>query len=71
MDKTAISKVNKHVCRKFPEFLRTVPKIRSIGENFQLTYSAKVQLPDGKSMNRNIRVTADESGKVIKLSTSK
>jgi hypothetical protein len=71
MDKTAISKVNKHVCRKFPEFLRTVPKIKSIGENFQLSYSTKVQLPDGKWMNRNIRVTTDEFGKVIKLSTSK
>lgn len=71
MDKSAISKVNKHVYRKFPEFSKSVPKVKLSGNNFRLSYSAKVQLPDGKTMNRKLTVTADENGKVIKLSTSK
>ncbi len=71
MDKNAILKVNNHIYRKFPEFSNSSPKIKAIGDNFQLSYNAKVQLPDGKTMNRNLRVTADASGKVIKLSTSK
>ena len=71
MEKSAISKVNKHVYRKFPEFSKSVPKIKSIGNNFQLSYTAKVQLPDGKTMNRKTNVTADESGKIIKLTTSR
>ena len=71
MERNAIAKVNKHVYRKHPQFSKAVPKIKSSGDNFQLSYSAKVPLPDGKTMKRNLRVTADSSGKVIKLSTSK
>ena len=59
MEKSAISKVSKHVYRKLPEFSKSVPKIKSIGNNFQLSYSAKVQLPDGKTMNRKVNVTAE------------
>lgn len=71
MEKKSIEKVNKHVYKKYPAFSESSPKIKSIGDNFQLSYSTSIQMPDGKKMKSNLHVTATPSGKILKLSTSK
>ena len=71
MEDSAISKVNNHVYKKYPLFSKSKPTVKPSGSNFILSYSAKVQLPDGKLMSQNLRVTSDSNGKVLKLSTSK
>ncbi len=76
MDDSVIRKINRHVARKFPELASAKPTVRPQGggeqqPRFLLTYSGKAKLPGGRSMARVVRVVADESGRILRLTTSK
>lgn len=76
MNNAAKSKVNRHVERKFPELKGARPSVKRQGSssdqpNYLLVYKGKAELPGGKTMDRIVRVVADESGKIIRLSTSR
>ena len=72
MDESAKSRVCSAVYRQFPELRGESPSVKSMpGEKFQLVFQGKVQTPDGKTINRTVRVTADNKGNVLKLSTSR
>lgn len=71
MNNAAKDKVSRHVERKFPELKGARPSIQPQSPNFLLIYKGKVELPGGKRMDRIVRVVADESGKIIRLSTSR
>jgi hypothetical protein len=65
-----------HVCsavyRQFPEMRGENPSVKSIpGGKYQLIFHGKAQAADGKTIARTVRVTADENGKVLKLTTSR
>jgi hypothetical protein len=72
MESSAISHVSQSVYRQFPELRGAHPTVHSQpGGKYLLTFSGKVQTSDGKSLTRTVRVTADEKGSVLKLSTSR
>lgn len=76
MEDRAIKKVTRKVTKQFPEMKGAKPTVRrrsSSGNKiqFELTYKGKVEVPGGRTLRRVVRVVADESGSVIRMSTSK
>ena len=72
MDEKAINQVCQSVYRKFPELRGVKPSVKSqTTGNFLLVFSGSAKAEDGKTISRTVRVTASESGKIIKLSTSR
>ena len=75
MDSNAIERVTREVVRTYAEMRGVTPSIRrethGAREQYILTYKAKVDLPGGKSMNRIVRVTADDHGRVQRISSSR
>lgn len=72
MDNASINKVNKHVYRQFPELNGKSPNVQSYaGSKYLLLYKGSSKTVDGKTINRTIRVVADEKGKILKLTTSR
>lgn len=72
MDNRVKSSICTEVYRQFPEVKGNSPEVKSMpGEKFQLVFHGKVKTEDGKSLNRTVRVVADENGRIIKLSTSR
>ena len=77
MKREAVAKVNRKVSKQFPEMKSVSPSIRSQStskngnQRYTLTYKGKAALPGGREISRIVRVVADETGKVFKMSTSK
>jgi hypothetical protein len=74
MDNSAVDRVCREVVRSFPEMKGVRPTVRrqkGRQDAFQLTFKGKAKLPNGKTMKRVVRVTADDRGSVIRMSTSR
>ena len=80
MDQEIIESINRKIYRQFPEVKGTHPKVQKQGKTsnvstasstYLLVYSSKVTISGNRSMPRVIRVTVNESGTVLKISTSK
>ncbi len=76
MDDDTLARVAKKVTRQFPEMEGAKPSIRKertpTGQiQFVLTFRGKASLPGGRTMQRVVRVIVNDSGRVIKMSTSK
>jgi len=72
MEEKALSQVCQSVYRKFPELKGVKPLVKSQESgNSLLVFKGSVKTEDGKNLARIVRVTASESGKIIKLSTSR
>jgi hypothetical protein len=74
MEKAAIQKVNKSVSRKFPEMAGKKPKVKPTHgkeEAYELTYNATAKTANGKNIPRWVRVVATNSGKILRISTSR
>ena len=69
-------KINREVARSFPELKGVAPKVRSQGNRgdqgqYLLIYQGTAELPNGKQMKRVVRVVANESGRILRMSTSR
>ena len=72
MEEKALSQVCQSVYRKFPELKGVKPSVKSQeGGNSALVFKGSVKTEDGKNLARIVRVTASDSGKILKLSTSR
>ena len=71
MESSAIDRVCQSVYRQFPELKGVRPSVRQSEANFLLIFSGKVKTADEKTLPRTVRVTANEKGNVLKLSTSR
>lgn len=72
MEDKQIQQVCNSVYRQFPEVRGARPSISSLpGDKFQLIFKGKGETPDGKLVNRTVRVTTSENGKILKLTTSR
>jgi hypothetical protein len=77
MDRATLEKLSREVTRQFPEMsgikpiLRKQGKSSPEGQRYELTYKGKADLPGGRKISRIVRVIADESGHIIRISTSK
>lgn len=67
--------ISSQIGKKFPELSGSRPKITQQksghSSNFLLTFSGHAQGPGGKRINRIVRVVASDSGKILKVSTSR
>lgn len=80
MNDNYLKSISSRISRQFPEVSTSNPKIRrqsgkeaktsSEKSIYLITYRGKVKTADGKSINRIVRVTADDHGKILKISTS-
>ena len=74
-----LKSISSKISRQFPEVAKSKPKVqrqsgqksRSSTSTYLITYRGKAQTADGKSINRVVRVTADDGGKIIKITTSR
>jgi hypothetical protein len=72
MDQHKISSICKDIYRKFPEVSGTKPEIRPQGETRNLLiFHGKGETADGKKITRTVRVVVEQSGKVVKVTTSR
>ncbi len=72
MDESAKNHVCSAVYRQFPEVRGANPSTSTMpGGKYQLIFHGKGQTANGKTLNRTVRVTADENGKILKLTTSR
>jgi hypothetical protein len=70
LDADAIEKINQRVYREYPELSGARPGVAESGGRYTLTYKGTVDTPAGR-MARIVRVSADETGRVTRISTSK
>jgi hypothetical protein len=79
MDDKQLNSITSQVSRKFPEVANAKPQVkRQSGQNtksspatYLITYRGKSKTADGKSITRIVRVTATDSGKILKMTTSR
>ncbi|MDX1438136.1 MAG: hypothetical protein R3335_15095 [Anaerolineales bacterium] len=83
MDAKTVKTISSKVYKKFPEVDGKSPKIKAQRTNgtaqkksansqvYLLTYRGTGKGPGGKSIPRYVRVTANQTGKIIKISTSR
>jgi Tfp pilus assembly protein PilX len=79
MNDKHLKSISSKISRQFPEVAGTQPKVRlqsgqnskSSASTYLITYRGKSKAADGKSITRIVRVTANDSGKIIKISTSR
>jgi len=72
MDQNKLSSICKDIYHKFPEVTGAKPEIRPQGETRNLLiFHGKAETADGKKITRTVRVVVDQSGKVVKVTTSR
>jgi hypothetical protein len=76
METKYVKSISSQVYRQFPELSGVKPKVRlQSGEGdrskYLLTFSSRVELPQGKTLSRSVRVVASAQGSIIKITTSK
>jgi len=72
MEDKALNQICQSVYRKFPELKGARPSVKSqTTGNYLLIFSGKAKTEDGKTISRTVRVTASETGKIVKMSTSR
>ncbi len=72
MDNTTLTAVNKKIYAKFPEVRGAKPKVTDYAEKqYLIIYSGMALSSNGKPIPRTVRAVVDESGKIIKTTTSR
>jgi hypothetical protein len=75
MDSSTRERISREVSRSFPEMDGVRPKVERKGNGataqFLLIFKSKARLPNGRSMNRIVRVVADNRGEILRISTSR
>jgi hypothetical protein len=81
METTSIDTISSSIHKQFPEFTGIKPKVRLQGDaksgskqkvpTYLLTYESKVRVAEGKTLTRWVRVVATDSGKILKITTSR
>lgn len=77
MKPKAVTQITRKVVEQFPEMNGVEPDVRRQGvpdngaSQYLLTYKGESALPGGRSLKRIVRVVADETGHVIRISTSR
>jgi hypothetical protein len=78
LSSTQIENIARQVYGQFPEVRGTRPAVQAQGaktpngeQRYVLTFKGSGQGPAGRTIQRIIRVVADERGKVVKISSSR
>ena len=81
VDPTYVARAKRAIRREFPEMAGAEPDVStrkghsksasSADTRYVLTFKKRVPLPGGKTIARTVRVTMDQAGKIVKLTSSK
>ena len=72
MDSKIIDLVSRQISRQYKEFAGAHPSCTSLPNgNSMLVFHANVKTADGKNMSRDLRVTVDSKGRILKTATSR
>jgi hypothetical protein len=72
MERSVLDKVCRQVYRRFPNLKNKKPKVTSQGnDRYLLLFSSSGKTPDGKTIKQTVRVVTDNSGRILKTSTSR
>ena len=81
LSSSQIDSISRQIYRQFPEIRDARPMIqnqagaKAVGlggaEQYLLTFRGSGHGPGGRTINRIVRVVADDRGKVLKVSTSR
>ncbi len=80
LDNRHVSKAARIVRQRFPEMAGVEPKVsakqahaksKKSGPLYLLTFQKTIALPDGGRMTRVVRVTVDQEGEVLKVTSSR
>ena len=71
METNVVDHVSQAVYRQFPELRGVRPSVRKSGDQYLLIFSGKVKTADGKTLPRIVRVTANDQGSILKMTTSR
>ena len=79
MNPKTIEDIKQQIYRQFPEVSGGSPNVRAQAgakspgqaDTYLLTFKSLVLQPDGFAFNRSVRVVADESGRILKVTTSR
>lgn len=81
MEPKLIKLITKEVYRRFPDLEGSQPKVRHQAvphaksvpatPKYLLTYRGKATSANGRTIHRMVRVIADASGKILKITTSR
>lgn len=71
MNDSLIQSVSRQVYQQFPEMRGCKPQSKTSGNNKLLVYETSVKTEDGKALRRTVRVTVNQNGEIIKISTSR
>lgn len=72
MDDVIINEICKKVYQQFPLIADVIPEIRPQPNNIQLfIFHSSGKTSDGKTIPLTIRVTANQKGKILKISSSR
>jgi hypothetical protein len=86
LNTSQLDAITRQVYRQFPELKGERPSVQrqaiepeakskrlgaAAKERYVLTYKGSRRTPDGRTLVRIVRATADERGRILKISTSK
>lgn len=72
MDDTIINEIRKKVYQQFPLIAGVIPEIRPQPNDIQLLiFHSSGKTSDEKTIPLTIRVTVDQKGKILKISSSR
>lgn len=72
MERSVLDKVCRQVYRRFPNLKDKKPKVTSQGnDRYLLLFSNSGKTPDGKTIKQTVRVVTDNTGRILKTSTSR
>ncbi|MBG0788542.1 MAG: hypothetical protein H0S79_25930 [Anaerolineaceae bacterium] len=72
MERKVLDKVCQQVYRRYPNLKGKSPKVTSQGsERYLLLFTGSGETPDGKIIKQTVRVVTDDSGRILKTSTSR
>ncbi len=81
MDTKIIKNINKTVYRRFPEMIGASPRVQTNNAaqpkglfntpTYVLTYEGRGANPNGRIIHRQVRVIANDKGRILRISTSR
>ncbi len=71
MNSAMLRSISSQVYKKFPEVAGSRPQVHDQGRSKILVYNGSASLPNGKTLRRTVRVTVNEQGEILKMTTSR
>lgn len=72
MERKILEKVCQQVYRRYPNLKGKSPKVTSQGnERYLLLFTGSGETPDGMTIKQTVRVVTDDTGRILKTSTSR